>query len=143
MNGPRYWVLDEINATHLAPKRNLGGHEWIIPGAVDINLFDAINRKPYKVMQVNRDTKYTYYKDKKIYQLKMDKGDVYTMQAFSQIVDKEQNLESLDTLAQRLKLPKGWSYEIKTLDEDMVLESGGLTFILQDDFQNTYQKILQ
>jgi len=140
MNGPRYWVLDEIYATHLAPRRHLGGYEWSIPGAVDISLLDAVNRKPYTSMQVNRDTKYTYYKDKKVYQIKTDQGTVYTMQAFSQIIDKDQNLESLDTLAQRLKLPTGWSYEVTTLNENMILESGGTTEILQDDFQNTYQR---
>ena len=140
LNGPRYWVLDEIQATKIAPRRMLGGFEWSIPGAVKLSIFAIVNRKPFNVMQVNRDTVYRYYKGSKVYQLINDKGDVFTMQAFSQIVDKNQSLDSLDTLGQRINLPKGWSYRVVTLDQELTLDSGGKAFILQDQMQNTYQR---
>ena len=140
LNGPRYWVLDEIEATKIAPRRMLGGFQWSIPGAVEISLLDIANRKPFRVMAVNRDTIYRYYKGSKVYQIVNDKGEVFTMQAFSQIVDKNQTIESLDSLSQRIKLPEGWSYRVVTLEKELVLNSGGQAYILQDDLQNTYQR---
>ncbi|WP_067586245.1 hypothetical protein [Endozoicomonas ascidiicola] len=139
MNGPRYWVLDEIMAYEVAPERSLGGHQWAIPGAVKLSLFDILNRKPYVSMMVKRDTKYTYYAGSKVYRLIDDTGQVFTMQALAQTVDPDMSLSALDSLNDRLSLPRGWRYRVEVLDEPLIIESGGTATILQDDFQNTYQ----
>jgi hypothetical protein len=65
------------------------------------------------------------------------------MQSFAQIINPKLKEEGLKTLANSLKLPNGWTYEAKRLDETIILETkeGGEAYIIQDDFQNSYQKI--
>jgi hypothetical protein len=59
------------------------------------------------------------------------------------IVNPNRNEETLKNLATTLKLPDGWSYEAKVLKEKLDLETkeAGEAFVIQDDFQNSYQKI--
>jgi hypothetical protein len=50
-------------------------------------------------------------------------------------------MDSLKTLGQRLRLPRGWSFRVVTLRADYSLEApGGQATIVQDDLLNTYQK---
>ena len=41
----------------------------------------------------------------------------------------------------RLKLPPGWSYRSRILDQDLVASASGEATIIQDDLQNTYQRL--
>jgi hypothetical protein len=69
-------------------------------------------------------------------------GRVYIMQSYSQEIDKNLNEEALQTLAARLKLPKGWKYEVKKVDEDLVVRNAaGKAHVIQDDLRNSYQLI--
>ena len=63
------------------------------------------------------------------------------MQSYSQEVDKELNEAGLLALANRLKLPPGWKYRARTLDEDLVIQNvGGKAYVIQDNLKNTYQR---
>jgi hypothetical protein len=59
------------------------------------------------------------------------------------IVNPNMNEETLKNLATTLKLRDLWSYEAKVLKEKLDLETkeAGEAFVIQDDFQNSYQKI--
>jgi hypothetical protein len=63
------------------------------------------------------------------------------MQAYAQIVDPRLTLADLDGLAGRLKLPKGWTYTVRTLTADESLAARGVAYVLQDELQNSYQKL--
>jgi len=138
-NGYRYWVLDKIESNKIAPRQILGNHEFLVPGFVTISFWDALFRKPYKPMIVNRDTIYTYFANSKVYRLIDPMGKVYTMQSASRAIDKNQTLERLDQLGSRLELPIGWSFRIDILENDLILPSNGQIEIIQDEYHNTYQ----
>jgi hypothetical protein len=139
-NGRRYWVLDKIESHRKTPKRELAGHTFIVPAVVSLSLWDVLSRKPYTPTTVARDTIYTYLAGTKVYRLIDPGGKVYTMQSATRAVDPGQTIEKLDTLDERLKLPEGWRFRVDVLEADLVLKSGGQTEVLQDDFQNTYQR---
>jgi len=138
-NGPRFWVLDEIIGKSIPPRWTLQNHEFLVPGFVRLSAVNLINRSPYKVLEVTRDTKYVYYKNTKIYKLVSPSGQVFVMQAASQEVDPNLKLSDLEDLNDRLVLAKGWKYKVELLSEPLVSESKGKTLIVQDDLRNTYQ----
>ena len=60
------------------------------------------------------------------------------MQAYSRIVDPILSFEDLKTLDKKLKLPPGWKYRGKVLDQDITLRAvNGVARIVQDDLQST------
>jgi hypothetical protein len=65
------------------------------------------------------------------------------MQSYAMIVDTSLNEAGLDSLEKKLKLPKGWKFRVRTLDEDLVLKTieGGEAFVIQDELQNSYQRV--
>jgi hypothetical protein len=63
------------------------------------------------------------------------------MQSYAQIVDPRLTLSDLDGLAGRLQLPKGWIYTVRTLTSDESLAARGVAYVLQDELQNSYQKL--
>jgi hypothetical protein len=48
--------------------------------------------------------------------------------------------ESLKTLGSRLKLPTGWSYRVRQLEQDETFTVQGKAHLLQDEFENSYQR---
>ena len=48
-------------------------------------------------------------------------GTTRIMQAYSHIVDPNLSYESLKTLDKKLKLPPGWKYRVKVLDQDLAV----------------------
>jgi hypothetical protein len=76
-----------------------------------------------------------------VYELVSPDGDVYRMQSYSQIVDSTLTVDELETLGERLDLPEGWSYQARVLTEDSELRADGLTYIVNDEFGSTYQKV--
>jgi hypothetical protein len=50
------------------------------------------------------------------------------------------NEQGLQSLATRLKLPKGWQYRVRKLGDDFIVRnSGGKVHVIQDDLQNSYE----
>ena len=68
-------------------------------------------------------------------------GGRYVMQAYAQIVDKTLVYADLPALGARLKLPSGWRYSSMVPDTDLVLGAQGKATIVQDELENTYQKL--
>jgi hypothetical protein len=68
-------------------------------------------------------------------------GVRYAMQSYAQIVDKTLSYADLPKLGDRLKLPAGWRYDTMTPDADLVLAAKGRAVVVQDDLDNTYQKL--
>jgi hypothetical protein len=61
------------------------------------------------------------------------------MQSYSQEIDRNLNEDGLQMLATRLKLPKGWQYQVHKANDLVVLNIGGKAHVIQDDLQNSYQ----
>lgn len=144
LNGPRYWVVDEISAlgsvTAAGNRTSFGGIEMEQRAVLETRLrSDLIGSQLYTPNTVQRDTRYVFYAGEFIYILKGASGDVYVMQSYSQIVDPDLTPAKLNELGTSLALPEGWRYEVVLLQEDLILISDGMTTVVNDDFLNTYQ----
>lgn len=144
LNGPRYWVLDEITAvgglTAAGERQTFGTLETELRAVLEMRLRgDLVGDRLYTPMTVQRDTRYVFYAGRPVYQLVSPAGEVYTMQSYSLLIDPALTIDALDKLGERLNLPEGWRYQVVRLDRDLILLSAGETTILQDDFLNTYQ----
>jgi hypothetical protein len=140
LNGPRYFIMDR-NAIQAPGKvESFDGLDARLLAQLEIKP-NSSNRIPYTENGVQRQNRYVYERGKNIYELLAPDGRVYVMQSYSQEVDKELNEAALLTLADRLKLPSGWKYRTRTLDEDLVIENvAGKAYVIQDELENTYQR---
>ncbi len=143
LNGPRYFLMDSITAsgaTKAGEKIDAGGLELTERATIDVGLLDLLHR-PYREQTINRDTVYRFKAGLPVHLLEASDGSRYAMQAYSQIVDKTLSYDDLATLGSRLKLPSGWRYTTTTPDQDLVLGAKGKATVIQDEFDNTYQKL--
>ncbi|GCE21714.1 hypothetical protein [Dictyobacter kobayashii] len=63
------------------------------------------------------------------------------MQSYSLKVDPTLTEAKLKTLGDRLHLPAGWHYRVRQLEQESVLHIDGQAHLIQDDFQNSYQRV--
>lgn len=145
LNGPRYWLMNRIEGGG----DSVGGKTAVF-GEIQMRQVATLKLKlwqanegarSYEERTVQRTTVWVYSKGTKVFELKSPAGDLYLMQSYAQIVDTTLNLQSLDTLGPRLRLPKGWTYSSRVLTRDFALRADGVARIIQDDLQNTYQKV--
>jgi hypothetical protein len=94
---------------------------------------------PFIPLTVRRDTVFEYWAGSEIYELTSPDGAVYTMISYSQIIDPELQESDLPQLGGRLELPDGWSYAARTLDENLEMRAEGVTTVLSDNLECTYQ----
>ena len=140
LNGPRYFIMDR-NAIQAPGKvESFDGLDARLLAQLEIKP-NSSKRLPYTENGVQRQNRYVYERGKNIYELLSPDGRLYVMQSYSQEVDKKLNEAGLLTLASRLKLPQGWQYRTRTLDEDLVIENvAGKAYVIQDELKNTYQR---
>lgn len=146
INGPRYWVLDEIAAlsgVSLAGERaTFGTIEMSLRGVLETRIRgDLVGDAFYTPNTVNRDTRFMYYSGQRVYELVSPAGEVYIMQSYAQIADPALTLADLETLGERLNLPDGWSYRSRVLDSVLVVASGGQAIVINDELYNSYQMV--
>jgi hypothetical protein len=145
LNGPRLWAMDSLsvevlNTGHITA---FGGIQMRLVGILRIPdpSMLAASRTPYTEHTIARDTTYEFAAGQPVYELVSPDGHVYVMQASSQIVDPTLTADQLATLASRLQVPAGWQYRARTLTQALVLHAAGVAHILQDELQNTYQRV--
>ena len=143
LNGPRHFLMDVISgdgATAAGKTIEAGGLDMTERASLDLSVFDLL-REAYQEKKVDRQTQYLFRAGSPVFVLNAPDGSRYAMQAYAQIVDKELTYAALPNLGARLKLPSGWQFSMLTPDEDLVLGSRGQATIVQDELQNTYQKM--
>lgn len=145
LNGPRYFLMDQIGSADM-------GKEVFTFDALQMRrmatvripltaMLDGLKRKPYTENIVQRTTKYVYSRERDVYELVAPSGTTYIMQSYALIVDPTLNEEKLKTLGEHLHLPAGWQYRVRRLTEECVLEVRGEAHLIQDDFENSYQRV--
>src|SRR6185312_15477412 len=107
---------------------------------IDLGLLDLLHR-PYREQTINRDTTYTFNAGSPVFMLEASDGSRYVMQAYAQIVDKTLDYAALPALGGKLKLPSGWRYSSMVPEKDLVLGAAGKATVIQDELENTYQKL--
>ncbi|WP_299212355.1 hypothetical protein [uncultured Aquimarina sp.] len=145
LNGPRYWVLNSMQGsgkTTTGKTVNFGGIEMKLRATLEFKIWEGAQLDGhYSENEVSRQTIWIYNKGNMIYELTNPDGEVYRMQSYSQEIDSTLSINDLETLHKRLKLPKGWSYRARILEEDSKLNSNGKAYVIADELNNAYQKI--
>jgi hypothetical protein len=146
MNGPRLILADSGTGTGSASadRRFFGGLEMGFKGTLEIDP-DAADSdqgsQAYTETVARRTAIFVFNAGEEIYELTSPDGVLYVMKSVAQTVDPNLALADLPTLGSRLALPDGWSYTPRTLTEDFFMIADGEMINLQDEFQNTYQRI--
>ena len=144
LNGPRYWMMDEIQAagkTVNDVKESFGGIEMNLRATIQLSLLKQLmGSKKYTPNEIARTTNFVYKAGSAVYELTSPGGDVYVMQSYSQIANPALSMKDLPVLGEQLKLPAGWTYRSRVLDQDLSLVANGVAYVLQDNLSNSYQR---
>jgi hypothetical protein len=143
LNGPRHFVTDAIGAeggTASGATVDASGLSLTARATIKLRLAD-VRTKPYRERTVDRQTCYVFRAGQPVFVLVRPDGARYAMQSYAEIADKSLSYADLPDLGSRLKLPAGWRYETMTPDADLVLGAQGKATIVQDNLDDTYQKI--
>ena len=109
---------------------------------MSLPLLELVEKRAFYVERtVRRTTDWIFLAGKPVYELISPKGRIYVMQSYSQIVDPTLGYTDLVALGSRLKPPKGWHYRSRILNANLVAQSTGVAHVIQDEFQNTYQRL--
>lgn len=142
LNGPRYWLIDAAEGT-------LPDREPHMFGALEMRQLATINfpagapqSMPYVERTINRDSSFSFAAGSQIFELRAPDGSVYVMQSYAAIVDATLTEADLQTLADRLTLPDGWTYAARTLDAPLEIVTPGRATVVQDELQNTYSRTI-
>ncbi|NRB48407.1 MAG: alpha/beta fold hydrolase [Saprospiraceae bacterium] len=145
LNGPRHWVLNSVEANANGQTNNYD--KIALFGNIEMSLQAQIQSAfsegdLYTESEVLRTTTYTYLAGNEVYKLINPQGEEYIMQSYSRLIDQDQTIDDLATLGSRLNLPSGWSFLVEVLQADFLLVTEGQAFVITDDFDNAYQKIV-
>jgi hypothetical protein len=143
LNGPRHFLMDSIiagGATAAGATIEVGGLAMTERATINLSLSD-LRHEPYRATTVARDTRYRFKAGRPIFLLQAPDGSRFVMQAYAQIVDKTLTYADLPGLGARLKLPRGWRYVTSVPGEDLIVGASGEAVVVQDELQNTYQKL--
>jgi len=142
LNGPRFWMMDVASDTHKGTVATFGKMKLRKVASIRITTAADLVQTPYRPRTIDRTNTWTWGPRRVVHELLAPDGAVYLMQAYSQIVDPALRLKDLNGLGARLKLPEGWRYRTRTLSKKgFSLKANGTATIIQDELQNTYQRI--
>jgi hypothetical protein len=143
LNGPRHFVMDAIAAAgDTAAGKTVDAEGLALTARATISVdLSGLRAKPYRERTIERETRYVFQAGRPVFLLVRPDGIRYAMQSYAQIIDKSLSYADLPKLGGRLKLPAGWRYETMPPDTDLMLGAQGKVTVVQDDLDNTYQKL--
>ncbi|MEM7373800.1 MAG: haloalkane dehalogenase [Bacteroidota bacterium] len=143
LNGPRHWLVNQ--------SVNNGNSGGVPTGKISTfgtlqmqmqaQISGVIDENTYAENPVERSTTYTFKAGNEIYKLINPQGEEYVMQSYSRKINPDLTIDDLATLGASLNLPAGWTFQAEMLTTDLELVADGLAFVIQDDLENSYQKI--
>ena len=139
LNGPRHFLMDSVTARP-GRVRSFHGQRLRRVATIPIRTSAELQQTPYTDRVVARENVWRWRRGRLVYELVAPGGDVYVMQAYSQIRDPHLRIGQLRRLGRRLELPPGWRYRVRRLTRPLAVRArGGKATIVQDELQNTYQ----
>jgi len=149
-NGPRRFLGDRFTAEALDGGRvsMLGAIPMYLYGLFVVPDFDAFiagKQTPYRETVSKRTTTWFFDAGAEVYELVSPEGIVYVMQSASLAVDPDNTVDKLPTLGDRLLLPEGWQFRVRTLEVELVMratyDDDPPNTIVLDEFENNYQRV--
>jgi len=140
LNGPRHWLLDGLGTKVAVVEPVFRDFNGITMRRIAVvNLGADYAPGSYVERKINRGAVFFWDAGKKVYELVNPDGLAYVMQARCIGVDPTISEESLDTMGDKLSLPAGWSYRVRVLSEELVVDTTAhVATVLQDEFENSY-----
>jgi len=140
----RHWTWDEFWGYEVGEERQFGPIKMVYVGVVPVDAIkQAAGAGHYQPAPISRNYKYLFKKGTQVYLLDTPDGKAFVMQSWSNVVNKGEMASNLWNLGTQLKqLPPGWKYRTRVLDRDLTVQPPApthLAWLLQDEFQNTYQ----
>jgi hypothetical protein len=143
LNGPRFWVMDQIigkGSTVSGDVVTIGSLVFTKRAEVVLTL-NTMKIIPFQVRNIDRDTQYVFQSGKPVYELLSPDGYTYIMQTYSQQVNPTLTMDKLANLGDLIHLPEGWKFQTVIRDQDLVLSAYGVAHLVQDDLDNSYQRV--
>lgn len=139
LDGPRFWLADEAEGVVPADAelRELDGLEMHRIAALTMSAGDP-EPAPYVAEAVRRSGRYTYAAGTGIFELTAPDGTVYVMLSWGRSVDPTLTAVDLPQLGERLSLPEGWSYAMRTLDTSLTVTAGAEGSTIEDALGSKY-----
>ena len=140
LNGPRYWMLDGLGTKVALVEPVMREFNGLLMRRIaTVDLDDTPSTVPYQERFVNRGAVFFFDAGSVVYELINADGKAYIMQAYCVAVDPALNAENLKDVGARLKMPEGWSFRTRILDEEIVVDTSGTrATVLQDELENSY-----
>jgi hypothetical protein len=149
-NGPRRALMDRLTGVAFDGGKlsMLGAIPMYMYGLFVVPDFDAFvagKQTPYHETVSKRTTTWFFEAGTEVYELVSPTGSVFVMQSASLRVDPDNTVGKLPTLGERLTLPEGWQFRVRTLKEELVMaatyDSDPPNTIVLDEFENNYQRL--
>ncbi|MBK7727738.1 MAG: hypothetical protein IPJ33_04310, partial [Gammaproteobacteria bacterium] len=112
------WDGGKITVIETVPYRVLGLFE-----TPDLDKAATGELPACHVLTSKRSNSFRFNAGETVYELITPEGAVYTMFSLSLRIDPNNTIENLPTLGERLKLPEGWKFRSRKLDQEMILTS--------------------
>ena len=104
-----------------------------------IDLGREPSTSPYTDNHVHRGAVFFFDARRPVYELVAPGGRIYVMQSYCLAVDPATDEDSLLTLGERLNPPAGWTYGVRILEQELVVDTTHtVATVLQDEFEHSY-----
>ena len=149
-NGPRRFLADRFTGEAFdgGKQSMLGPIPMYVYGLFVVPDFDAFiagKQTPYHETVSKRTTTWFFDAGTEVYELVSPEGVAFVMQSASLRIDPHNTVDKLPTLGDRLSLPEGWQFRVRTLEEDLVMavtyDDDPPNTIVLDEFENNYQRV--
>jgi hypothetical protein len=142
LNPRRHWTMDEVWLFQIGDTYDFAGVKATWMGSTAPLEFLKAAGGEYQPFETNRASRYLYQKGKPVYLLTPpDKQGVFVMQSWTDHVDRTLTEDKVPDLDKVLTLPKGWTFSVKTLDQDLTIAPQPPDYTahsLVDNLKNVY-----
>jgi len=144
INGPKLWMLDWVDIP-LGADRDINGKK--IPWCAELHLtrdqLKKMGKEGYVSTTIERKSKIGYNKGTTVFLIDDTSGNTWIMKGFELGMKPKWTYEEFaaDPASHFKKLPPGWKFRTKVLDQDLILvPETGVATIMPDEFFNVYDK---
>jgi hypothetical protein len=144
LNGPKLWLTDwtEINVGQERDFNGIGA-AWCAQLNMGDNTGGVSETTPYAPTTIARKSGLGWNQGTTVLLLDDAEGNTWIMKGFQQGLNPQYTYQEFAAAggSNFKQLPTGWSFRIKTLEQDLIeVPEGGVATIMADEFFNVYDK---